>query len=151
MKGPTFTDDLNKLIFNATAIALIADNASATPLTSLYVSLHTAKPVGDDQTSNEVGYTGYARVAVARTSVGWVCSGGIVSPAAAVVFGKMTAGLAAVATYFSIGTVTSGVGKILFTALLNPEIPLAINAIPRIDPLPPGSKFQDGWDNDAAA
>ena len=43
-KGNTFELDLLALIFNATAIANIADNAAASPLTSLYVALHTADP-----------------------------------------------------------------------------------------------------------
>ncbi len=43
-KGNTFENDLLKLIFNATAIANIADNAGSSPLTNLYVSLHTADP-----------------------------------------------------------------------------------------------------------
>jgi hypothetical protein len=39
---------------------------------SLYVSLHTADPgVAGDQTTNEVAYTSYARVAVARSEAGW--------------------------------------------------------------------------------
>ena len=43
-KGNTFENDWMKLIFNATAIANIADNAASSPLTNLYVSLHTADP-----------------------------------------------------------------------------------------------------------
>jgi hypothetical protein len=42
--GNTFENDIAKLIFNATAIANIADNAASSPLTSLYVALHTADP-----------------------------------------------------------------------------------------------------------
>ena len=41
-KSSTFDNDLLKLIFNATAIANIADNAGSSPLTNLYLSLHTA-------------------------------------------------------------------------------------------------------------
>ena len=43
-KGDTFESDLLKLIFNATAIANIADNAASSPLTNLFVPLHTADP-----------------------------------------------------------------------------------------------------------
>jgi hypothetical protein len=43
-KGNTFENDLLKLIFNATAIANLADNASSSPFTNLYVSLHTSDP-----------------------------------------------------------------------------------------------------------
>lgn len=39
-----FEADILGLIFNATAISGLADNASASPLTNLYVALHTADP-----------------------------------------------------------------------------------------------------------
>lgn len=82
-KGNTFENDLVKLIFQATAIANIADNAASSPLTNLYVSLHTADP-GEtgDQTTNETAYTGYARVAVARSGSGFTVTNNSVSPAA---------------------------------------------------------------------
>ena len=66
-KGDTFENDLLKLIFNGTAIANIADNAATSPLTNLFVALHTADP-GEtgNQSTNEVSYTGYARATVAR-------------------------------------------------------------------------------------
>jgi hypothetical protein len=74
-KGSTFEQDILKLIFNATAIANIADNAATSPLTNLFVALHTADPLeAGDQTSSEATYTGYARVAVLRTSGGWTVS-----------------------------------------------------------------------------
>ena len=70
-KGDTFENDFVKLIFQASAIANIADNAATSPLTNLYLSLHTADPgEAGSQTTSEATYTSYARVAVARTS-GW--------------------------------------------------------------------------------
>ena len=65
-----------KLIFNATAIANIADNAAASPTTIIAVALHTADP-GDagTQATSEATYTSYARASTARTSGGWTCSG----------------------------------------------------------------------------
>ena len=63
-----FEADILGLIFNATAISGLADNASASPLTNLYVALHTADPgEGGNQSTSEVNYTGYSRVAVQRT------------------------------------------------------------------------------------
>ena len=83
--GNTWENDLLKLIFQATAIANVADNAASSPLTNLYVSLHTADPgEAGDQTTSEISYTGYARVAVAR-STGWdAASGGATANAARV-------------------------------------------------------------------
>ena len=68
----TWENHVCGLIFNATAIAQFADNAASSASTELWVSLHTADP-GDTGTqgTNEVSYTGYARVAVERTTSGW--------------------------------------------------------------------------------
>ena len=113
--GNTFENDLAKLIFNATAIANIADNAATGPLTNLYVALHTADPgEAGDQTTTEIAYTGYARVAVARTTGGWTVTANSVSPVAAITFGAMTAGAGGTVTHFSVGVASSGASKILF-------------------------------------
>ncbi len=41
----------------------IADNAATSPITNLYVSLHTGDPgEAGDQTTSEAAYTSYARV-----------------------------------------------------------------------------------------
>ena len=75
-KGNTFENDLLKLIFNGTAIGNIADNAGTGPLTNLYVALHTANPgEAGAQNTSECAYTGYARVAVARSGSGWTVTG----------------------------------------------------------------------------
>jgi hypothetical protein len=82
-KSDTFENDLLKLIFNAVAIANLADNAASSPLTTLYVALHTADPgEAGTQATSEISYTGYARVAVARTSGGWTVTAASVSPVA---------------------------------------------------------------------
>jgi hypothetical protein len=43
-KGSVFCNDILQLILNAVPIPGIADNAATTPLTDLYVSLHSADP-----------------------------------------------------------------------------------------------------------
>jgi hypothetical protein len=124
-KGDTFENDLLKLIFNATAIANMADNAASSPLTNLYVSLHTADPgEAGDQTTSECNYTGYARQAVARTSGGFTVTANSVSPAANVSFPAPTnaTNLSQTATYFAIGTSVSGAGKVLYSGALSPTI-----------------------------
>ncbi len=113
-KGTTFCNDLLKLILNGTAIANIADNAAASPLTNLYVSLHTADPSAGNQTTSEATYTSYARVAVARTTGGWTVSGATVNPVATITFPQCTGGSNTI-TYFAIGTASSGTGKILYS------------------------------------
>ena len=108
-KSTTTNNDLLKLIFNATAIANIADNAATAPLTSLYVALHTADPgAGGTQATSEIAYTSYARVAVARTTGGWTAStASSTSPVAAITFPAGTGGTGT-ATFFSIGVAVSG-------------------------------------------
>lgn len=130
-KGDTFENDLLKLIFNATAIANIADNAGSSPLTNLYVSLHTADPgESGSQSTNEISYTGYARVAVARTSSGWTVSTNSVSPAADITFGAMSGGTGGTATHAAIGTASSGTGKILYSGSLSPTIAVTTGVTP---------------------
>lgn len=61
-KGNTFENDLLQLIFNAVAIANLAQNG-VSPITNIEVSLHTADPgEAGDQTTSETAYTGYARI-----------------------------------------------------------------------------------------
>lgn len=131
--GNTFENDLLGLIFNATAIANLADNAASSPLTSLYVALHTADPgEAGNQTTSEATYTSYARVAVARTTGGWSApSGGSTSPVANIDFPTGTGG-SGTATYGSIGTAVSGTGKILFSGPVTPNIPMGNGIMPRL-------------------
>lgn len=132
-KGNTFENDLLKLIFQATAVANIADNAASSPLTNLYVSLHTADPgEAGDQTTSETTYTGYARVAVARSGSGFTVTGNSVSPAADIDFGECTASPGSPITHFAIGTASSGTGKILYSGTVTPNITMATGVIPRL-------------------
>lgn len=131
-KGDTFENDLLKLIFNATAIANIADNASSSPLTNLYVSLHTADPgESGNQTTNETTYTSYARVAVARTTGGWTVTSNSVSPAANIDFPSCTGGTATI-THMGIGTASSSTGKLLYSGSISPSISVSTGVIPRL-------------------
>lgn len=135
MAGKSDYLELNylKLLFNATAFANIADNAAGSPLTNLYVALHTADPGdGGSQTTNEVTtgqYALYARVAVARTSGGWTVTATgspavtSVSPVATVAFPTTNAtGTGCTASYFSVGTDISGAGHLLYAGAITPGI-----------------------------
>lgn len=128
----TFENSILALIFNATAIANVADNAASAPLTNLYVALHTADPgEAGTQTTSETAYTGYARIAVARTSGGWTVSGNSVSPTANITFGECTASPGGALTYASIGTASSGAGTIIARGSI-PSITMAVGVIPVI-------------------
>jgi len=131
-KGNTYENDLLKLIFNATAIANIADNAASSPLTNLYVSLHTADPgEAGAQNTTEATYTGYARVAVARTAGGWAVSGNNVAPVATIAFPVGSAGSDTV-THFGVGTAISGAGKLLYSGTVTPNIGTGAGIVPQL-------------------
>jgi hypothetical protein len=69
--------NLLKLVFTNTTWANVGDATGlvgSSVAGSLYVSLHTASPAAGDQTTSETSYTGYARVAVARSGAGWTVS-----------------------------------------------------------------------------
>lgn len=131
-KGNTFENDLLKLIFNATAIANIADNAGTSPLTNLYVALHTGDPgEAGDQTTSECAYTSYARVAVARTTGGWTVTNNSVSPVADITFPAATGG-SEVATHASVGVAASSTSKILYKGALSSSISISSGVTPVI-------------------
>ena len=132
-KASTFENDLLKLIFNAVAIANIADNAATAPLTNLYLSLHTADPgAGGTQTSNEATYASYARVAVARTSGGFTVSGNSCVLANPATFPTPTGGAGENEAFFAIGTASSGSGKVLYRGPITPVIVIAVGTPPQL-------------------
>lgn len=131
-KGDTFENDVVKLIFNATAIANIADNAATSPLTQLFLSLHTADPgEAGSQTTSEATYTGYARVGVNRNSGGFSITNNAVTLVANTDFGACTAGTNTI-THFAIGTASTGTGKVLYKGALSPSISVTSGVTPRI-------------------
>jgi hypothetical protein len=132
-KGTQFSNDFLKLVLNGTAIANIADNAGASPLTNLYLALHTADPgVGGSQTTSEASYTGYARAAVPRSTSGFTAaSGGVSSLASAAAFPASSGGTGT-APFASIGTAPSGAGKILWSGPLTPALPLGAGNVPTL-------------------
>lgn len=135
-KSNTFENELLLHVFNNSAISGVGDGtglpASGTA-GSLYVSLHTSSPgEAGNQTSNETAYTGYARVAVARSGSGWTVTNNSVSPAANIDFGECTASPGAAVTHFGIGTASAGAGKLLYHGSISPSITMATGVIPRI-------------------
>uniref|UniRef100_UPI0035C9780C phage tail fiber protein n=1 Tax=uncultured Sphingomonas sp. TaxID=158754 RepID=UPI0035C9780C len=131
-KSDAFENALLKLIFNATPIAGIADNAAASPNTNLYLALHTADPgEAGNQSTSEANYTGYARVAVLRTAAGWTVTGNSVSPTSLQSWPAGTAGSGSCG-YFSIGTASSGAGMILYSGSLSPAIATGAGVTPQL-------------------
>ena len=92
---------------------------------SFYVSLHSSDPgEAGNQSSNEISYTGYARVAVARSGSGWTLSTSTISNTALVQFGQCTGGTAT-ATHFGIGTDSTSTGNLIFKGALTASLSMS--------------------------
>jgi hypothetical protein len=132
-KGNYWSNSLLNLLFNATPIPNLADNAGSAPLTQLYFSLHTADPgATGDQTTNEVAYTGYARVAVPRTTTGFPTSTTEVISPGAVISWPVGTGGGGVAAFLGIGTASSGAGHLLYSGTVTPNITCGTGVQPQL-------------------
>lgn len=130
-KTNTFETDLLELLFNNTALANIGNAGGLLPSSvagSLYVALFTADPGETGSVVAEANYTGYARVAVARTSGGWTIAGNNVSNAAAITFGECTAGTNTI-THFAIMTAATG-GDMLYSGALTASLAVSTGITP---------------------
>ena len=106
-------NNLLKLLYTATAYANVADNAASSPFTNVYYALHTQDPgESGDQTTSEAAYTGYARVAVARTTGGHTATTNSISPVATITFPVAT-GNHQTLLYYSAGWAASGASEII--------------------------------------
>lgn len=139
-KSDSWENALLLLLFNNTNAANIGDATGlrgSTTVGSLYFSLHTADP-GDagTQSTSEVSYTGYARVAVNRASGagGFAVTGNSVSPVSNVDFPSSTGGTGGTVTYFGIGTAASGAGVLLYSGTISPNIVVSNGVQPRLTP-----------------
>ena len=134
-KSDAFESALLALIFQNTNIANVGDATGlrgAAAAGQLFVALHTADPgEAGTQTTNEVAYTGYARVGLARSSGAFTITGNSVSPAASVDFPACTAG-SATATHFSVGVASTGAGVVLYKGAISPAIAIAAGVTPQL-------------------
>lgn len=129
-----FENALLALLFNATAISNLADNAVSSPATDLYVSLHTGDPgEAGDQTTNEANYTSYARVAVNRDSGGWSVVNDEATNIGAITFPTCTGGSSTV-THFGIGLGSSGAGTLLLKGALSSSLAVSNGITPSFQP-----------------
>ena len=133
-KSNTWENELLLLCCNNTAAALIGDASGLQPSAtagSLYVALHTADPgEAGTQATSECAYGSYARVAVARSGAGWTVTGNAVTNAALVQFPQCTSG-SETATYFSIGTASSGAVKYLYRGALSASLAISSGIQPQ--------------------
>lgn len=132
----SFESSALNLIFLNSNIANVGDATGlrgSSTAGSLFVALHTADPgEAGDQTTSETTYTGYARVAVARSGAGWTVSGTAptqVANAAAVTFGLDTVGSQTI-THFSVGVATSGASVIIVSGALTASLAVSPGITP---------------------
>jgi hypothetical protein len=122
-KSNTTENDILKMILVGTDPAWRANP-------NVYIALHTADPgEAGTQTTSEAAYTGYARVSVTKAT-GWTDGGSNFSNAALLQFPQCTAG-SATATHFSVGTVLSGAGQILYSGALSASLNISSGIQPQ--------------------
>lgn len=132
-KTNTWENDLLLLAFNNTDSALHGDATGlrgSSAAGSYYLSLHTADPgEAGDQTTNEIAYTSYARVAVARSGAGFTVTADAVALAANASFPPGTGG-SGTATHWGLGCSSSGTGKLLYKGAISPNIVCGLGVTP---------------------
>lgn len=135
-KANTWETGLLNLLFCNAAFTNVGDTGGLLPSATagnLYLSLHTADP-GEtgDQTTNEATYTGYQRLAVARSAGAWSVSGNQVSNISDLLFAACSGGSNTI-THFGIGTAPSGAGKLLYSGAATPNLIVSSGVTPKCE------------------
>ena len=114
------------LLFNAVTYAGIGRD-DASPTSVFYLSLHTASPgTTGDQTVNEVNYTNYSRVPLARTSAVFYVNSNSVFLVSPVYFPQASGG-GSLATHWGLGTAPSGAGYMMYSGqIISPAVGVSI-------------------------
>lgn len=104
--------------------------------TTLYLSLHIgAVGLGGNQSTNEVSYTGYARIPILRNNTTGEFSVSVAASSAnqnLLAFGNATAGTFPItATHAAIGENSSGVGTVIATGALASSLIINLNINPQ--------------------
>lgn len=131
----TWETGLIRLVLMNTPFTLVGDAGGLLPsgaAGSLYISLHTSDPgEAGAQNTNESAYTGYARLAIARSGAEWSESGGVGQNVNDQVWPICTAGTETV-THFGIGTSSAGAGKLMYSAALTLPLSIQPGVTPRV-------------------
>lgn len=133
-KTNSWENSVQRLLFNNDNVADIGDATGlrgSSTAGSLYLGLYTSDPgEAGNQSTNEANYTGYARVAVARTSGAWTVTGGQAVNAADVSFPECTAGSNTI-THVGIGVASSGSTVLLYRGALDTPLAVSATVLPR--------------------
>lgn len=120
------------LLYNATTFANYAVNATSSPQTNVEVAAHSATPgAGGSASTNEIGYTSYARAVVARTSGGWTVTAGSCSPVAAISWPAGTGGSGTI-TFFSTCKSGGGAAQLLDFGTVTPNLTTGSGITPQL-------------------
>ena len=121
-----------KLLFQAVAWSLMADNTATTPQTNIHMALATADYTDTGtMSSNETTYTSYARVNVARTTGGWAEASGSVTPVATIAFPAGTGGSGTV-THMAAGVTGGGTTAVHMYGTVTPNIVTGNGVTPQL-------------------
>lgn len=121
-KSNTYEADILGLLLQGVSITGLA--VASTTISAIQVSLHTGDP-GETGTqgTNEVNYSGYTRIAVTRSTAGFVVSGGSASPVAAITFPEAASTTTMTATHCAFGEAAASTGgKIYYSGTISPNI-----------------------------
>jgi len=134
---PKSTDCCNRILnimYSAVPWPNVADNAAASPLTSVYLSFASSSPTAgsNSQAENEVAYTNYARKQTTRSATDWsAASGGITSN---VLLQQFPQSGATGGTLFSTSTGVAASGATAVWHFGNLNSPITIGASASITP-----------------
>ncbi len=131
--GATAAANIIKLIFQATAWALVADNAASTPLTSLWLTLHTASPSGGTGSTSAAAYTSYVYKSMTRASGagGFTQSGATMNLTDLTSFAAATGG-SETETHIGVVQSSSGAAVLIIWGTITPNIVVSNGVTPQI-------------------
>lgn len=134
-KATSICNSIVNLMYRATPWANVADNASASPLTSVYLSLHTATLTAatGSQAENETAYTNYIRKITTRSGTDWTAgSGGSTSNATLQQFPACGV-TGSTVSHVASGIAASGVGAVWHFGALNASLAVANGITPQFN------------------
>lgn len=117
-----------QLLFNNTDWAGIGDATGlqgSTAAGSFYLAQFTADPTDSGSVANEATYTGYARLAIARTSGGWTITGNTADNTAAATCAQCTGGSNTITHIAICKAGTASVADLLFVGALDSSIAIS--------------------------
>lgn len=134
-KATSVCNSILNLMYRAGAWANVADNAGSSPLTQVYLALHTGNLTAATglQNENESAYTNYARKATSRSATDWAAaSGGSLSNATLQQFAQCGV-TGSTVTHVSTGVGSTGATASWHYGALNSSLAVANGITPQFN------------------